>query len=79
MSVNKVIVIGYLGANPNAKIILRFERTNTLPQRLFLSPLLILGEGEGEVTRIDPWHRSRPQWCFARKPFGIIFALGLTP
>ncbi len=34
-----------------ARIIVRFEDTNTLAQRLFLSPLLILGEGEGEVTR----------------------------
>ncbi len=43
-----------LNPNPNTKIILLFERTNTVGQRLFLSPLLILGEGEGEVTRPGP-------------------------
>jgi len=38
---------------------LRLERTNPLAQRPFLSPLLILGEGEGEVTRYGPRHRFR--------------------
>ncbi len=45
--------------SPKAKIILRLERTNTLAQRRFLFPLLILGEGEGEVTRYGPRHRFR--------------------
>ena len=47
---------------PEAKIVLRLERTNTLAQKPFLFPLLILGEGEGEVTRSGPRHgfRLRP-------------------
>ncbi len=32
-----------------------------LGQRVFLSPLLILGEGEGEVTRYGLRHRFRPR------------------
>jgi hypothetical protein len=38
--------------NIEAKIPVRGIAKNTLGKRPFLSPLLILGEGEGEVTRI---------------------------
>ena len=63
--------------SPEAKIILRLERTNTLAQKPFLFPLLILGEGEGEVTRPDPdTCFALSQWHFAKNPPSIIFALG---
>ena len=45
--------------SPKTKIMLRLGRTNTLAQRRFLFPLLILGEGEGEVARYGPRHRFR--------------------
>ncbi len=48
--------------NPKAKIISWLGSVNTLGQRRFLSPLLILGEGEGEVARSGSWYtfRRRP-------------------
>ena len=46
--------LGSHGLSPKARIILRLERRNTLAQRFFLSPLLILGEGEGEVYTPRP-------------------------
>jgi hypothetical protein len=47
--------------NPKAKIICGSMRTELFGQRAFLSPLLILGEGEGEVSRSAPRYTFRPE------------------
>ena len=46
---------------PKVKRISRLGGTRALGQRCFLSPLLILEEGEGEVIRSGLWHAFRPR------------------
>ena len=47
--------------NLKARMISPVRSTYALGQRPFLFPLLILGEGEGEVTRYGLRHRFRPR------------------
>src|SRR5271157_2567390 len=56
---NRERLLGAEVANPKARIIRTCSEYNALGQRLFLYPLLILKEGEGEVTRYGPRHRFR--------------------
>jgi hypothetical protein len=58
-----------LTTGPQAKILSKLEATKTLGQSTFLSPLLILGEGEGEVTRSGLGHTLRPQPAAFRRTF----------
>ena len=60
-----------LTLKPKAKIISWLGSVNTLGQRRFLSPLLILGEGEEEVARSGSWY------TFRRRPVAFSQTSGL--